>query len=167
MSDHKRGIVLALFDSEAAADSAVEELKAWDKLDDDVKLDSIGMIVLDEKGKLKTHKLGRRRGIAKGVGVGVVVEILAGFIVSPLLPPLTFGLIGATRKSLDLSEERREFLAKSLQNGKAAVGVLVKYEEMLDVDKKLAELGGSTDTFELSPDLESAAAEVAEKEGQS
>ena len=37
----------------------VESLKAWDKADDDVKLHAIGVLVLDDNGKVKAHKLGR------------------------------------------------------------------------------------------------------------
>jgi len=62
-------VVLAFFDDEAAADDAVEQMKAWDKLEDDVKLNAIGVMVLDDEGKLKTHKLGRRSWL-KGAGIG-------------------------------------------------------------------------------------------------
>ena len=53
-------IVLAFFDDEAAADDAVESLKDWDKANKDVKLTSIGVLVLDDKGQLKTRKMGSR-----------------------------------------------------------------------------------------------------------
>jgi hypothetical protein len=54
----RRTVVLAFFRDEADADDAVEQMKAWDKWDDDVKLNAIGVLALDDKGKLKTHKLG-------------------------------------------------------------------------------------------------------------
>ena len=41
-------VVLAIFKDEAAADAAVESLKAWDKASDEVKLTSIGVLVLDD-----------------------------------------------------------------------------------------------------------------------
>ena len=44
-------VVLAFFKDEAAAEAAVTELKAWDKIEDDVKLNAIGILALDEKGK--------------------------------------------------------------------------------------------------------------------
>ena len=46
-------VVLAFFKDEVAADDAVESLKAWDKRDDDIKLSSIGVLVLDDKGKIE------------------------------------------------------------------------------------------------------------------
>src|SRR4051794_17498808 len=54
----EKQVVLAIFKDEAAADQAVEAMKAWDKADDDVKLNALGVLVLDDKGKIKTHKLG-------------------------------------------------------------------------------------------------------------
>ena len=159
--DKDKGVVLALFKDEAAADAAVESLKSWDELDDDVKLNAIGIMVLDEDSKLKMHKVGRRRGIAKGVAGGAVVALLAGWIIMPLEMPIIGGLAGATRKHIPMSDEDRTRLAEELKNGKAAVGVLVKSEQRDAVSKKLAELGGSPEqTVELTPELEAAAAEV-------
>lgn len=166
--DKGRGVVLALFESEAAADAAVDALKAWDELDEDVKLNAIGMMVLDEEGKLKMHKVGRRRGIAKGVAGGAIAVLLAGYVITPLGLPILGGLVGATRKHIPMSDEDRDRLARELKNGKAAVGVLVKFEQREAVSKKLAELGGSPEqTLELTPELEAAAAEVPEYEAES
>ena len=53
-------VVLGIVPDEAAADSVAQSLKDWDKLDDDVKLNVIGVLVLDEDAKIKTQKLGRR-----------------------------------------------------------------------------------------------------------
>jgi hypothetical protein len=50
MSDKQ--LVLAIFKDEAAADAAVESLKQWDKADDDLKLNAIGVLVLDDKGEV-------------------------------------------------------------------------------------------------------------------
>lgn len=165
--DKGKGVVLALFENEAAADAAVDGLKAWDELDDDVKLNAIGMMALDEDGKLKMHKVGRRRGIAKGVAGGAVAVLLAGYLVTPLGLPVLGGLLGATRKNIPMSDEDRDRLARELKNGRAALAVLVRFEQRDAVSKKLAELGGSPEqTLELTPELEAAAAEVPEYEAQ-
>ena len=71
---HKQ-VVVAIFPDEAAADTTAQSLKDWDKLDDDVKLHTIGILVLDEKGKIKTQKIGRRSW-GKGAGIGVVLAAL-------------------------------------------------------------------------------------------
>lgn len=160
MFNHKRGIVLGLFENETKADEVVAKLKEWDGIDDDVKLNAISVIVLDDDGKLKMHKVGRRRGVLKGVAAGAVAVFLAGYIISPLILPAALGLVGATRKPLDLSEDRRKALSDALTSGQAAVGVLVNFDQALAVDAKLKELGGTTDTFELTPEIEAGATEI-------
>ena len=64
----EKQVVLAIFPNEAAADTAAQSLKEWDKLDDDVKLNAIGVLVLDDNGKVKTQKM-RRRSWGKGAGI--------------------------------------------------------------------------------------------------
>ncbi len=161
MADNKR-VVFALFENEAAADAAVSSLKAWDKLDDDVKIRGIGILALDENGKLNIHKVGPRRGVVKGAATGAVVVVLAGWLVSPLALPVALGAVGATRRGLKMSDERREELATEIKNGKAAVGVIVTEKESAAVFDKLIELGGTAEHIDLTPELEAAAAEVPE-----
>src|ERR1700754_2757868 len=72
MSKH---VVLAVFPDEGMADTAAQSLKEWDKLDDDVRLHAIGVLVLDDEGKIKSHKLGRRSW-GKGAGIGVILAAL-------------------------------------------------------------------------------------------
>ena len=85
MSDKQ--VVLAIFPDEAAADAAVTSLKSWDKADGDIKLNAIGVLVLDKKGKVKTHKLGRR-SVGKGAGIGVILAVFVP-------PSLLAGAVGA------------------------------------------------------------------------
>ena len=63
-------VVLGIFPDEQAADTAAHSLKEWDYVDDDVKVNAIGVLVLDDKGKINTHKLGPRTW-GKGAGIGV------------------------------------------------------------------------------------------------
>lgn len=81
-----RTVVLAFFDNEAEADDVVEQMKAWDAWEDEVKLNAIGVLALDDKGKLKTHKLGKR-SVGKGAGIGLVLAVIAP-------PTLLAGVIG-------------------------------------------------------------------------
>ena len=163
MADKEKALVLSLFADEEAADEAVESLRAWDKLDDDVKLNAIGTIVLDEDGKVKIHKVGRIWDAAKGVGAGAVATILAGWIISPLLLPAISGVFELHRKNLRVTPEQRERLSAELKNGKAAVAVLITREEVAAVLAKLTELGGSPEDpveIEITPELEATAAEA-------
>jgi uncharacterized membrane protein len=68
-------LVLAIFNDEAAADAAAVSLKEWDKADEDIKLNAVGVLVLDDKGKVKTHKLGRR-SVGKGAGIGLLLALI-------------------------------------------------------------------------------------------
>jgi uncharacterized membrane protein len=152
--DHMaKQVVLAIFPNEAAADTAAQSLKDWDKLDDDVKLHAIGVLVLDDKGKIKTHKLGRRSW-GKGAGIGVVLAALT--------PPTLIagavagGALGALHhKGLGIDSAERDQIAAALQDGRAAVGTLVADGEAQAVSDKLGELGGELHV--LSPSDEAVA----------
>jgi uncharacterized membrane protein len=138
----KKQVVLAVFPDEASADTAAQSLKDWDKLDDDVKVNAIGVLVLDEKGKVKTQKLGRRAW-GKGAGIGVVLAALTppGLIAGALAG----GVLGSlVHKGLGIDSAERDEVAKVLQDGKAAVGALVDDDEVSAVSQKLGELGGDT-----------------------
>ncbi len=148
-------VVLAFFKDEAAADDAVESLKSWDKADREVKLDAIGVLALDDKGKIKTHKLGKR-SVGKGAGIGLVLAVIAP-------PTLLAGVIGGGllgafhHKGLGLKAADRERIAAQLSGGQAAVGVLVNPAIAIDVSAKLTELGGTAEVHEVT---EEAVAEV-------
>ena len=157
MSDKE--VVVAIFNDEAAADAAVVSLKAWDKADDDIKLNAIGVLVLDDKGKVKTHKLGRR-SVGKGAGIGVVLAIIAP-------PTLLAGILGGGvlgalhHKGLGLKAEERDRIAAQLAEGKAAVGVLAADVQATDISSKLAELGGVPEVYTVTEEVVAEVDEVA------
>ena len=146
-------VVLAIFPDEVAADSAAQSLKDWDKLDDDVKLNAIGVLVLDEDGKIKTQKLGRRSW-GKGAGIGVVLAALTPPTL--LAGALAGGVLGTLHhKGLGIDSDERDLIAGALENGRAAVGALVRVTEAAAVSEKLTELGGELHV--LSPSDEAVA----------
>src|SRR4051794_17578813 len=79
-------LLLATFSDEAAADAAVESLKAWDAATEEIKLSAVGVLVVDEKGQIKEHKLGARSG-KKGAGIGLLLAVVAP-------PTLLAGIVG-------------------------------------------------------------------------
>jgi hypothetical protein len=157
MADNQ--VILAVFADEAAADAAVESLKAWDKASDEVKLTSIGVLVLDDKGALKTHKMGSRSK-AKGAGIGLVLAIVAP-------PTLLAGVVGGAilgafhHKGLGMKAEDKARIGAELAGGKAAVGVLAKGDEADAILGKLAELGGAVEAIDVSDEALEAVAEAA------
>jgi len=153
----RRTVVLAFFNDEADADDAAEQMKAWDKWEDDVKLNAIGVLALDKNGKIKTHKLGRR-SVGKGAGIGLVLAVIAP-------PTLLAGVIGGGilgafhHKGLGVKGSDRDRIAGQLAGGKAAVGILVNEDQAAAVSTRLTQLGGTTETHEVSDE---AVAEVEE-----
>ena len=149
MANKNNQLVLAFFENEAAADAAVESLKAWDKANDTIKLGGIGVLVKDEDGKIKQHKLGPR-AIGAGIGVGLVLGLLVALLPGVvLLAGLTGGAIaGGVAGSLfhqaaNLSEEDLARYDAELDNGRAAVGVMCDEDE---VEATVAQLTGSGGT---------------------
>ncbi len=168
-------LVLALFADEAAADQAVAEMKDWGKASDEVKLGAIGVLVKDDKGKIKTHKVGSRKTKGGAVLFGLVgllsggITVLGGLVGGAILGSLF-------HKGLNISKEELAQLDAELDGGKAAVGLMVDDEEAELVKAELIALGGAPETYELSdeavqeavkasaeetPETEEAAAEAA------
>jgi len=154
-----RQLVLAIFANEADADAAVEDLKAWQRFND-VALRPIGVLVLDDKGKIKEHKLGQTSG-GKGATIGLVLAaltpptLLAGLVVG--------GIVGHLRhQSLGLNDEDRDRIAAELSGGKAAVGILVESEEEVAMfSTQLTDRGGTTETHTVSDEALAAVAAAA------
>ena len=137
-------VVLAIFNDEASADTAATSLKESDI----AKKDAIGVLVLNDKGELKTDKVGQRT-IGKGVGIGAAVALVTPVGLAAGL--LGGGLAGALHhKNLGLSKADRERIGEELQGGKAAVGVLAPVEEAAIVRDKLTELGGAAESHPVS-----------------
>ena len=139
MSSNQK-LVLAFFDHEAAADQAVESLKDWDKANDEIKLGAIGVLVKDDDGKIKTHKVGKRAG-GKGAKTFAVLGAVAGVLSGGLT--VVGGVVGGAilggimgsffHKGLGISKEDMARISGELDEGKAAVGLVVKNEEAADL----------------------------------
>jgi len=145
----KKQLILAFFANEDAADGAVKEIKAWDKASKDVKLGSIGVLVKDDKGKVKTQKLGARH-TTTGAAAGVLAAVLSGGVT--LVGGVVLGsLVGAfIHKGLGMSKEDLARIGGELDGGKAAVAVLAAPDEAASVSAKLTELGGAVETHEVT-----------------
>ncbi len=139
-------VVLAYFPDEDSADDAVESLKAWDAIDPQVKLNAIGVLVLDKDGHVKNHKIGRRT-VGKGAGIGLILAMLTPVGLGAVVAG---GALGALhRKKLGIKSEQQEDVAAQLAGGKAAVGVLVADDQAPSVTEKLTDLGGTATTVDV------------------
>ena len=148
----KKQLVLAFFENEAAADEAVKTVKGWDKASKDVKLGSIGVLVKDDKGKVKTHKVGARH-TATGVAGGLLAVALTGGG-SLLAGAVIGGVVGGFfHKGLGLPKEDLTRISGELDGGKAAVCILAANDEAAAVSAKLTELGGKAETHEVAEEV--------------
>ena len=158
----KQQLVLAFFASEDAADQAVKQIKDWDKASKEIKLGSIGVLAKDDKGKVKTDKVGARH-TTTGAAAGVLAAVLSGGV--SLVGGVVLGsLLGAfVHKGLGMSKEDLARIEGELDGGRAAVAVLAKPDEASAVSAKLAELGGTVETHEVTEEaLEQAVAATEE-----
>ena len=138
----KRQVIYNL-EAEAEADEAAAALRQAGA----VVGDAIGVLVLDERGELKTHKVGATSG-GKGAAAGAVLGLLG---------PIGLGLGAAGgallgklhHKDLGLEDADRERIGAALRGGKAAVAVLAEPDELVAVESILVGQGGETDTHEL------------------
>jgi uncharacterized membrane protein len=136
-------LVISIFGAEADADGAAAALRQAGAVVDD----AIGVLVLDERGELKTHKVGATSG-GKGAAAGAVLGLLG---------PIGLGvgaaggaLVGKLHhKDLGLDDADRERLGTALRGGKAAVGVLADPDELIAVESILVGRGGETEAHEL------------------
>ena len=148
-------VVISLFDNEASADNAVVALKESRV----AKHDAMGVLVLDESGDLKTHKVGAH-SVHKGVGIGFVLALLGPVGVG--LGMGAGGVLGLLHhKGLGLSERDRERISAELASGKAAVGVLAGFDDAPAIDAKLTDLGGLSEVYAFSDEALEEAAEAA------
>ncbi len=149
--------MLAFFDTEDAADQAAKGLKDWEKATEYMKVDGIGVLVTDDKGQVKEHKLGKRAG-KKGMGIGVALGVVAAIPTggASLLGAAGAGVVGGGligeffHKGLKMSDEDAARIGRELDAGHAAVGVLAWDSETDAVSGKLKELGGTPETHEVA-----------------
>jgi hypothetical protein len=162
-------LVLAFFEDEAAADRAAASFEDWVKASRHAKIDAVGVLVKDANGEIKTHKLGPRqtsRGMGIGVALGVVAAVASGGIT--LFEGVAVGSLGGAglgflfHRGLGMTGDDAQRISGRLDQGHAAVGVIVIPAQAQGVTDKLAELGGEPEVHAVSSeDLASAPEELA------
>lgn len=148
-------VIIAQFPGAAQADEAANQIKAWDKANDAVKLGGIGVLIWED-GKVKTRKVGPRAtgtGAKWGVILGVATGILSGgvtLIGGALAGAVGGGVLGAFfHKNLGLSDDDKARLESHLQAGGAALVVMADEDEVAATGAQLASLGGAVENYEV------------------
>jgi len=165
----KPHLVLAFFENEAAADGAAHALGEWAKDNRRLQLEAVGVLVKDEQGEIKTHKLGPRE-MGKGLGVGAVLGIVGALASGGLtllegaaLGGASGGIVGSLfHKGLGMSSQDLSRIGRRLDDGEAAVGVLVPSRQADAISQELEALGGEPKIHGVDPhELTEASAGVA------
>ena len=152
----EKRLVISIFDAEADADEAAAAVQRSGAVVDD----AIGVLVLDEHGELKTHKMGATSG-GKGAAAGAVLGLLGPIGIG--VGAIGGALLGKLHhKGLGLDDADRERLGAALRGGKAAVGVVADPDELVAVESILVGRGGETEAHELDEAALREAAEAAE-----
>ncbi|MGA3198385.1 MAG: DUF1269 domain-containing protein [Halobacteriota archaeon] len=165
-------LVLAIFPNETAADRAAGELKGWEKANEEIKRGAIGVLVKDNGGKIKAHKLGTRettRGAGVGLVLGIIATVLSGglaLLAGVVGGIIVGGIVGSfVHRGLGMSDEDLRLLGEHLDAGRAAVAVLVPDNEAAATSAELKKLGGDITTYQVSEEALQQAAEAAKGAG--
>ena len=139
MTEQKQ-LIISIFETEEGAYGAAKVLKDTGASVDD----AMGVLTLDKRGDISTHKVGATSG-----GVGLA----AGSVLALLGPVgLGVGAIGGAvvgklhHKHLGLTDADSQRLREALIDGGAALGVLAEQREVVPIESLLIDQGGETNT---------------------
>ena len=146
-------VIIAYFPGPDKADEAANQLKAWDKATDAIKLGGMGILTWKD-GKVHTRKVGARAtgsGAKWGTILGATAGILSGgvtLIGGAVAGAASGAVAGALfHKNLGLSDDDKARLDKKLQDGGAAVVVVAEGDEVEPTKAELASLGGEVEDY--------------------
>jgi hypothetical protein len=167
MSDNKNEqVIVAFFDSKTAADDAINDLQAWDKANDEIKLGALGTLV-KENGKVKTN-VGRKtgKGAAVGTVVGIIAAILSGgltLIGGVLVGGASGSIVGAfMKKSTNLTKAEIDQIGNELDAGRVAVIVTCDENEVAPTRQQLISAGGKVRNYTVPQEAFTEAAKAVE-----
>ena len=155
MAKKDKHVVIAYYPGADKADDAGDQLKSWDKANDDIKLGGIGILTWED-GKIKTRKVGGRdtgKGAGWGLALGAALGILSGGVT--LIGGAVAGAAGGAilgsffHKGLGLSDADKQRLDKHLQDGGAALVAMCDADEADATKAEIASLGGTVEDYKV------------------
>ena len=154
MSEVPLQIIVAAFQDEGAADSALATLKEArrEKL---ISIDNAAVIRKDDKGKLhikETEDMGGGKGAGIGVLVGGAIGLIGGPVGVALGGALGAAVGGITAKLYDggFKDDRLREIGKSLTPGTSAIVAVIEHRWVADLESELAEVGADVMTAALA-----------------
>lgn len=158
MSKDNDQLLIAYFPDKESAEKAAHELKEWDKDYAKIKLGAMGIISSDDKGHIKTEKIGSRatgKGAKWGVLAGAVAGIFTGGIglVGGALAGLAVGSVAGAmfHRGLGMSDEEKQNLEDHLAGGGVALAVMAHENEAEAAESILSALCDEVTSCELDP----------------
>jgi len=137
MSNKTDQLLIAYFPTADAAREAAKVVKEWDKNIIEIDLGAIGILTMDENGKVKTEKIGDRatsKGAKWDLLVGAVTGIFTGglTLIGGALAGLAVGSVtGALfHRGLGMTDEQKEQLETHLKDGGAALVLITPQEQV-------------------------------------
>ena len=147
-------VMIAFFADQAAAESAIEGIKNWDRINDHFELGAVGTIS-KEGDKIKT-KVGRKAGKGAKIGavVGVIGAVLTGgasLIITAVGAGALGGALGAFFKdSTQLTKEEIAQIGVELDGGRVAVVVTCDDFEIPLVTEFMVGSKGTVRTYKVT-----------------
>ncbi len=166
LKNENDNVVIAFFADQAAAESAIEGIKNWDRINDHFELGNIGTI-RKEGDKIKTD-VGRKTG--KGAKVGAVVGVIAAVLTggaSLIITAVGAGALGGAlghffKKSAGLTQEEIAAIGQELDSGRVAVVVTCDDFEIPMVTEYMEGAKGTVRTYKVSGEALAEAASTPE-----
>ena len=154
LKNENDNVMIAFFADLAAAESAIEGIKNWDRINDHFELGTIGTI-RREGDKIKTD-VGRRTG--KGAKVGAVVGVIAAVLTggaSLIITAVGAGAVGGAlghffKKSTQLTKEEIAEIGQELDGGRVAVVVTCDDFEIPMVTEFMEGSKGTVRTYKVT-----------------
>jgi len=153
MASKTNNVIIAYFAGPDVAATAGDEIRDWDKANDDIKLGGIGILTWDN-GEIKTNKLARASsgtGAKWGLALGAAAGILSGgaTLVAGAVAGAAVGAVGAKlfHQNLGLTDEDKARLEQRLSTGSAALVVMAAEDEVEPTKAQLALLGGNVEAY--------------------
>ena len=149
-------VIVGFYESSEAADKAAEALKDWDDANDDIKLGSMGRIVLDDD-EVKISRYGTSK-TGKGAMLGGVLGLVAAGVtggLSLLAGAVAGGAVGGvagklTHETFGLSKQSMDKIKQHIEKGGAGLVVLCDDYEVEATMKELKNAGGEPHSFGVS-----------------
>jgi uncharacterized membrane protein len=147
-------LILSYFPDKAAAEEAAGQVKEWDKNTIEIKLGSIAVLSVNEKGELQSEKVGTRatgKGAKWGIALGAVAGIFTGglTLVGGALLGLAAGAVAGAfvHSDIGMTDEDRDRLEKHLQAGGAALAVMADDFEVKPTMSIMTNFGGESTSY--------------------